>query len=101
MLGRDRSPSAVRWGPRTIDLDLLFYGERVIELPELVVPHPRVHERAFVLMPLAELAPAFIHPRIGATIEAIAASLLDPERVRPRRRPAGWPGAHLEVGLGA
>jgi 2-amino-4-hydroxy-6-hydroxymethyldihydropteridine diphosphokinase len=98
ILGRDRSPSAVRWGARTLDLDLLFYGERVIELPELVVPHPRAHERAFVLMPLAELAPALIHPRLGATIEAIAASIFDSQSVRPRRRPAGWPGAVSTLG---
>ncbi|MFO0689343.1 MAG: 2-amino-4-hydroxy-6-hydroxymethyldihydropteridine diphosphokinase [Myxococcota bacterium] len=99
MLGRDRTAAAVRWGARTIDLDLLFYGERVIELPELVVPHPRVHERAFVLMPLAELAPALVHPRLGATIEAIARELFDPESVRPWRRPVGWPGAPGELGL--
>ena len=43
MLGRDRPPSAVRWSARTIDLDLLFFGERCIELPELTVPHPRLH----------------------------------------------------------
>jgi len=109
MLGRDRGRNSVRWGARTIDLDLLFYGDRCIELPELVVPHPRAHERAFVLMPLAELAPSFVHPRIGATIEAIALSLLDTqhgtphdaEHVRRLRRPAGWPGAQGESIAGA
>jgi 7,8-dihydro-6-hydroxymethylpterin-pyrophosphokinase len=96
MLGRDRARTSVRWGPRTIDLDLLFYGDRCIELPELVVPHPRAHERAFVLVPLAELAPSFVHPRLGATIEEIALSLRDTEHVRRQRRPAGWPGAQSE-----
>lgn len=96
MLGRDRSAAAVRWGPRTIDLDLLFYGDRVIEMPELIVPHPRAHERAFVLMPLVELAPDYVHPRLGATIEAIAATLLGAAGLRPWRRPEGWPGSALE-----
>lgn len=54
--GRDRSREQ-RWGPRTLDLDLLLYGEDVIELPGLQVPHPRLHERAFALVPLADIAP--------------------------------------------
>ena len=91
----------MRWGPRTIDLDLLFYGERCIEWPELSVPHPRAHERAFVLLPLAELAPDLVHPRLGLTIEAMARVHLASEAVRPGRRPAGWPGARNEAGLGA
>jgi len=53
-LGRVRT---VRWGPRTIDLDILFYGERKIEVPGLIVPHPLIRERPFVLVPLAEIAP--------------------------------------------
>jgi 2-amino-4-hydroxy-6-hydroxymethyldihydropteridine diphosphokinase len=97
--GRDRSATAVRWGPRTLDLDLLFYGERVIELPELIVPHPRVHERAFVLMPLAELAPSLVHPLIGATIAAIAEGLVESADVRPWRRPEGWPGSEGDGGF--
>jgi 7,8-dihydro-6-hydroxymethylpterin-pyrophosphokinase len=91
--GRDRSQASVRWGPRTLDLDLILYGERVIDLPELVVPHPRAHERAFVLMPLVELCPTLVHPRLGVTIGAIAASLRDTAGVRPARSPQGWPGA--------
>lgn len=54
--GRDRSREQ-RWGPRTLDLDLLLYGEAVIDLPGLQVPHPRLHERAFALVPLADVAP--------------------------------------------
>jgi 2-amino-4-hydroxy-6-hydroxymethyldihydropteridine diphosphokinase len=102
-LGRDRARPSQRWGPRTIDLDLLFYGDRCIDLPDLTVPHPRVHERAFVLMPLAELAPSLVHPRLGATIEEIAFALIESihaEGVRPWRRPAGWPGALSEAGFG-
>lgn len=54
-----------RHAPRTLDLDLLLYGQRVVEVPGLTVPHPRLHERAFVLRPLADLAPGLGHPRLG------------------------------------
>jgi 2-amino-4-hydroxy-6-hydroxymethyldihydropteridine diphosphokinase len=65
--GRDRRHEQ-RWGPRPLDLDLLLYGSRVIDEPGLTVPHPRLHERAFVLRPLAEIAPALVHPVLGETI---------------------------------
>jgi 2-amino-4-hydroxy-6-hydroxymethyldihydropteridine diphosphokinase len=52
---------------RPLDLDILFYGDRVIDIPGLQIPHPRLHERAFVLAPLAEIAPELIHPILGAT----------------------------------
>jgi 2-amino-4-hydroxy-6-hydroxymethyldihydropteridine diphosphokinase len=55
-----------RWGPRPIDIDILFYGEEAIDLPELTVPHPRIAERTFVLAPLAELVPGPL-PHLGAT----------------------------------
>lgn len=67
-LGRERS-SEVRWGPRTIDIDLLLYGSEMIDEPGLCVPHPRMHERAFVLEPLARLAPDVRHPTTGLTAE--------------------------------
>ena len=54
-----------RNAPRTLDLDLLLYGQRLVEEPGLTVPHPRLHERAFVLLPLADLAPELVHPRLG------------------------------------
>jgi 2-amino-4-hydroxy-6-hydroxymethyldihydropteridine diphosphokinase len=60
-LGRDRSREE-RWGPRTLDLDLLLYGDEVIDEPGLTVPHPRLAERLFVLEPLHELAPALVLP---------------------------------------
>jgi 2-amino-4-hydroxy-6-hydroxymethyldihydropteridine diphosphokinase len=71
-LGRVRGGE--RWGPRTIDLDLLLYGERRIDEPGLRVPHPRLHERLFVLEPLAELDPSLKIPAIG-TVSALLAEL--------------------------
>lgn len=63
-LGRVRDGS--RWGPRTIDLDLLLYGAQTIDLPGLTLPHPHLHERLFVLEPLAELAPDLVVPGRGS-----------------------------------
>jgi len=58
----------MRWGPRTIDLDILLYGDRIISGEHLTVPHPRMHERNFVLKPLNEIAPYAIHPVNGQTV---------------------------------
>jgi 2-amino-4-hydroxy-6-hydroxymethyldihydropteridine diphosphokinase len=74
-LGRDRS-AGVRWGPRTIDLDLLLFEDRVINEPGLAVPHPRLAERAFVLGPLSEIAPLVRVPGDGRTVAALLAELL-------------------------
>ena len=57
-----------RWGPRTLDLDLIFYEDLILETPELQIPHPRCRERAFVLLPLAEIAPDWRDPVTGKTI---------------------------------
>lgn len=64
-----------RWGPRVIDLDLLFYGEEIIEEPGLEVPHPMLHERRFVLAPLAEIAPGFVHPVLQKSVSELLAGL--------------------------
>ena len=57
--------------PRPIDIDILFYGDQVVETPELVIPHPRLAERAFVLVPLAEIAPTLRHPVIGKSVKEL------------------------------
>ena len=72
--GRDRSKEH-RWGPRTLDLDLLIYSGAMIDEPGLTVPHPRLAERAFVLVPLAELAPGLTIPGIGRTPADLLADL--------------------------
>ena len=67
-LGREPS---FHWGPRLIDIDLLFYDELVLDTPQLVIPHPRLHERAFVLVPLAEIEPDLVHPVLGKPIHKL------------------------------
>lgn len=66
--GRERS---LRWGPRTLDLDLLLYGDLRHACEQLTLPHPRLHERAFVLYPLADLAPGLVIPGFGALSELL------------------------------
>lgn len=61
-------------GPRLIDLDLLFYDELIRDTPPLTLPHPRLHERAFVLMPLNDIAPTLVHPTVGKTVSEMLAA---------------------------
>jgi 2-amino-4-hydroxy-6-hydroxymethyldihydropteridine diphosphokinase len=69
-----RTPS-FRNGPRLIDMDILFYDDLVLDTPALVVPHPRLHERSFVLVPLMDIAPGLLHPRLGLSVAQMTASL--------------------------
>jgi 2-amino-4-hydroxy-6-hydroxymethyldihydropteridine diphosphokinase len=90
-LGRQRH---VVNGPRTIDIDILFYGGFTIGTPELTVPHPRLHERRFVLQPLADLAPELRHPGSRKTVKELLASLSGQAAKRVEfqpRRPANEP----------
>ncbi|MEL6556019.1 MAG: 2-amino-4-hydroxy-6-hydroxymethyldihydropteridine diphosphokinase [Cyanobacteria bacterium J06621_11] len=66
-----------RWGARSLDLDLIFYGDRIIDAPKLSVPHPRLHERAFVLIPLMDIAPQWQHPVMKRTVKQLTEQLSD------------------------
>lgn len=79
-MGRVPGP---RWGPRRIDLDILLYGQEVVEEGDLVIPHPEMHRRRFVLVPLHEIAPWAIHPAFGVSVAGLMARLEDPLRVLP------------------
>lgn len=70
--GRDRS-AGIQWGPRTLDLDLLLYGQQCVDEPGLHLPHPRIGERAFVLVPLYEIAPHSVVPGQGAVADLLHA----------------------------
>ncbi len=74
VLGRRREE---KWGSRTIDIDILFYGEEIVNEPGLYIPHPELHKRRFTLVPLAEIAPKFVHPGLNKNILQIKSELKD------------------------
>ena len=75
----------VRKGPRAIDIDILLYGSSTVRIPTLTIPHPRMTERRFVLVPLAEIAPSLRHSLLKSTIAELLAACPDPARVRKCR----------------
>ncbi len=76
----------IKWGPRVIDIDILFIGEQILESPELTVPHPLLQERRFTLLPLAEIAPTLRHPKLDATVAELLQRCTDTGEVAPFRR---------------
>ncbi|HQN68578.1 MAG TPA: 2-amino-4-hydroxy-6-hydroxymethyldihydropteridine diphosphokinase [Anaerolineaceae bacterium] len=78
-LGRKKS---FRWGPRLIDIDILFFADYIIESASLTIPHKELHKRAFVLVPLADIAPDFVHPVFNQTVSALRDTLADLEGIR-------------------
>lgn len=83
-LGRTRE---VRWGPRTVDLDLILWGDRQVATPSLEIPHPRMAERGFVLVPLAEIAPDAVHPGSRKTVRELLVDLGPTPDIEPLGRP--------------
>lgn len=71
-LGRQKT---VRWGPRLIDIDILFYDDHISHSEKLTIPHPRIAERAFVLVPLADIAPDLVHPETGRTVREMVTAV--------------------------
>jgi len=84
-LGRQRHLEAAGGSPRTIDIDIIFFGEHIVRHPELTIPHPRLAERRFVLEPLRELAPELRHPITRKTAAEMLAELTDTAQVRRYR----------------
>ncbi|MGV3539054.1 MAG: 2-amino-4-hydroxy-6-hydroxymethyldihydropteridine diphosphokinase [Rufibacter sp.] len=78
-LGRERK---IKWGARVIDIDILFYGQEISNLPQLQIPHPQLHLRRFVLAPLAEIAPDWQHPVLNKTVVELLKNCPDSLEVR-------------------
>jgi len=79
-MGREKE---IKWGPRIIDLDILFYGNNILNGKELQIPHSELHKRRFVLVPLEEIAPKLVHPVLNKSIRELLGELKDNSEVRP------------------
>lgn len=75
-----RKKAGIRFGPRMLDMDILLFDDAVMSTPELTVPHPRMHERCFVLAPLCDINPDIIHPVLGKNIHTLLKDLNDPDQ---------------------
>ena len=95
-MGRKRVKGK-RWGSRIIDLDILFCNHEIVDTRTLKIPHPELHKRRFVLLPLAELAPHVVHPQLGQSVSALLATLKDDKRVT--LLPRGWKPAPRPRGV--
>jgi 2-amino-4-hydroxy-6-hydroxymethyldihydropteridine diphosphokinase len=94
-IGRRPGP---RWGPRPIDIDILLYGEELVETPDAVIPHTALTERAFVLVPLAEISPDAVHPALRKSVAELAAGLSEETRSTVRLLEAkGWERAERQA----
>jgi len=81
-LGRIRDPLAKGYESRGIDIDIIFFGDRIIDSETLQIPHPKAHLRKFVLKPLCDLCPQFVHPRLGVTLENLLRECPDNSKVK-------------------
>ncbi|PKB78274.1 MAG: 2-amino-4-hydroxy-6-hydroxymethyldihydropteridine diphosphokinase [SAR202 cluster bacterium Io17-Chloro-G9] len=93
-MGRE---AGTRYGPRVIDIDILLYGDQVVDGPELQIPHPRLHQRAFVLVPLVELAPDMLHPALGVSISDLFHQVDGKTGVKQWVKSPSWPGRTAPV----
>jgi 2-amino-4-hydroxy-6-hydroxymethyldihydropteridine diphosphokinase len=76
-----RKADTVRFGPRVIDLDIIFYGDAVIDTPGLVIPHPRMHKRRFVLVPICDIDPRIVHPVLMQPVKTLLDRIADDNQV--------------------
>jgi 2-amino-4-hydroxy-6-hydroxymethyldihydropteridine diphosphokinase len=97
-MGRERTRNK---GPRTIDIDILLFGDRIIDLPTLTIPHPAMHQRRFVLDPLAEIAPQAWHPLLKKSVRELLAGLPGSQIVRKIPSPGNEKGTTINDGTTA